>query len=75
MYLVWMPMRLRQAGRDAITALQGEMLERMGAIKEEFGIPDDEETDQPMRVATMLWFERGLPGNRRPREFPGPDLK
>jgi hypothetical protein len=68
-------LRLRQEGQDSITALHGEMLERMGAIKEEFGIPEDEETAQPMRVATMLWFERGLPGAQRPREFPGPDLK
>jgi DNA-binding transcriptional ArsR family regulator len=70
MYLVWMPMRLRQAGQDAVTALQAEMLERMATIKEEHGIPDSEETDQTMKVAVMLWFERGIPGPRRPRDIP-----
>jgi hypothetical protein len=74
MYLVWMPMRLRAKGQEEITALQAEMLRRMGSIKEEHGIPEGEETGEPMRVAAMLWFERGLPGVRRPREFPGPDL-
>jgi len=75
MYLVWMPMRLRQEGKDAVTALHAEVLRRMIAIKEEHGIPDNEEAGEPMRVAVTLWFERGLPGMRRPREFPGPDLK
>jgi hypothetical protein len=70
MYLVWMPMRLTQEGQDATTALQAEMLERTTAIKEEHGIPDDEETDQAMKVAVMLWFERGIPGARRPRDIP-----
>jgi DNA-binding transcriptional ArsR family regulator len=70
MYLVWMPLRLRQAGQDAVTALQAEMLERMTAIKEEHGIPDGEETGQTMKVAVMLWFERGIPGLRRPRDIP-----
>jgi len=70
MYLVWMPMRLTQQGQDATTALQAEMLERTMAIKEEHGIPDDEETGQAMKVAVMLWFERGLPGLRRPRDIP-----
>lgn len=74
MYLVWMPMRLRPEGQNAITELQTEMLERMTVIKEEHEIPDDEEAGEPIRVATMLWFERGLPGVRRPREFPGPNL-
>lgn len=69
MYLVWMPMRLRQAGQDAVTALQAETLERMAAIKEEHGIPDGEETET-MKVAVMLWFERGIPGLRRPRDIP-----
>lgn len=70
MYLVWMPLRLNQEGQDATTALQAEMLERMTAIKEKHGILDGEATDQPIRVAVMLWFERGIPGLRRPRDIP-----
>lgn len=71
MYLVWMPMKLRPAGQDEVTALQAEILERLTAIKEEHGIPEDEETDQPMKVAVALRFERGIPGFRRPRQVPG----
>jgi DNA-binding transcriptional ArsR family regulator len=71
MYLVWMPMRLTPEGEDKITDLQAEMYARMTAIKAEDGIPDDEETGETMRVAVMLWFERGLPGCRRPRDIPG----
>lgn len=70
MYLVWMPLRLRPMGQAAATALQAEMLERLTAIKEEHGIPDSEETGQAMKVAVMLWFERGIPGLRRPRDIP-----
>jgi DNA-binding transcriptional ArsR family regulator len=70
MYLVWMPLRLRQAGKDAVTALQAEVLERMTAIKEEHGIPDSEDSGETMKVAVMLWFERGVPGPRRPRDIP-----
>lgn len=70
MYLVWMPMRLRQAGQDAVTELQAEMLARMAAIKEEHGVPDKEKAGEIMKVAVMLWFERGIPGARRPRDIP-----
>lgn len=70
MYLVWMPMRLRQAGKDAVTELQAEMLRRMIAIKEEHGITEKEKAGEVMKVAVMLWFERGIPGVRRPRDIP-----
>lgn len=70
MYLVWMPLQLRQAGREAVTALQAEMLERLGVIKEEHGVPDGEATEEPMKIAVSLWFERGIPGVRRPRDIP-----
>ncbi len=70
MYLVWMPLRLSPEGQDATTALQAEMLERMAAIKEQYGIPEGEETGEAMKVAVMLWFERGIPGVRRPRDIP-----
>jgi DNA-binding transcriptional ArsR family regulator len=69
MYLVWMPLRLSPEGQDATTALQAEMLERMTAIKEKHGLKDGEETSQAMKVAVMLWFERGVPGLRRPRDI------
>jgi hypothetical protein len=69
MYLVWMPLRLSTEGQDAATALQAEMLERMTAIKKEHGVPDGKETGQAMKVAVMLWFERGVPGLRRPRDI------
>ena len=70
MYLVWIPMRLTPQGQDATTALQAEMLERTMAIKEEHEIPDEEEAGETMKVAVMLWFERGIPGLRRPRDIP-----
>ncbi len=72
MYLVWMPMRLDAEGRKQVTALQAEMLERMVAIKEQHEIGESaEEDDAAMRVAAMLWFERGLSGPRRPRDLRG----
>jgi DNA-binding transcriptional ArsR family regulator len=71
MYLVWMPMRLNEEGRDKVTDLQAEMLERMVEIEEAYGIPEGDEEDVGMRVATMLWFERGQPGAWRPRDTRG----
>lgn len=73
MYLVWMPMRLNEKGRDKVTDLQAEMLERMVAINERYGIADGDEEDAGMRVAAMLWCERGQPGGRRPRKISGID--
>jgi DNA-binding transcriptional ArsR family regulator len=71
MYLVWMPMRLNLEGREKVTDLQAEMLERMAAIKERHGVAEGDEEDEGIKVAAMLWFERGLPGLRRPRNLPG----
>jgi len=71
MYLVWMPMRLNEKGRDKMTALQAETLKRMAAIGERYGISEGDDEDTGMRVAAMLWCERGQPGARRPRSMPG----
>lgn len=71
MYLVWMPMRLDEKGRDKVTDLQAETLERLTAINERYGVAEGDEEDTGMRVAAMLWCERGQPGARRPRSLPG----
>jgi DNA-binding transcriptional ArsR family regulator len=71
MYLVWMPMRLSAKGREKMTALQAEMLKRMVAIEERYGIAEGDDEDTGMRVAATLWCERGQPGSGRPRKVPG----
>ncbi len=62
MYLVWIPMKLSDRGQDEVTGLQAEMLERLEAIKAR-----DEaraEDSRPVRIAAMMWFERGHAGSR-----------
>ncbi|HEY5815033.1 MAG TPA: hypothetical protein VIS95_01675 [Solirubrobacterales bacterium] len=73
MYLVWMPMRLSREGQEEATALEAEMLDRMKSIKDRHEVPDTGPDGEPMKIAVMLWFERGVPGPRRPRDVPGFD--
>jgi predicted transcriptional regulator len=62
MYLVWIPMRLGNEGRDEVTELQAEVLDRLEAIKakDEARRPDGAEEAVPVRIAAMMWFERGV---------------
>lgn len=61
--LIWMPMQLDAKGRREVSDLQAEMLERLEDIKarSEDRSADEAETT-PVRIAAMMWFERGGPG-------------
>lgn len=60
MYVAWIPMAVDDAGRDKVTDLQAEMLERLEEIKAEHEVPQTEDGDAaPVRVAVTMWFERG----------------
>jgi DNA-binding transcriptional ArsR family regulator len=53
------PLRLSSQGRAEVSLLQAEMLERLEAIAAEDA--DRPEEDAPVRIAALLWFERGRP--------------
>lgn len=60
MYVAWIPMALDEAGREKVTELQAEILERLEEIKAEHEVPQAEDRDAaPVRVAVTMWFERG----------------
>lgn len=71
--LIWMPMRLDSRGLQEVSDLQAETLERLEEIKAK---SDDRSSDEsgaaPVRIAAMMWFERGTPGGRLDGK---PDLK
>lgn len=71
--LVWVPMQLDSEGQDEVAALQAEMLERLEEIKarSESRSPEAAETS-PVRIAALMWFERGAPGGRLDGK---PDIK
>lgn len=71
--LAWMPMQLDDEGQDEVAALQAEVLERLEDIKarSESRSPEEAET-APVRIAALMWFERGAPGGRLDGK---PDLK
>lgn len=61
--LIWMPMQLDAEGREEVSTLQAEMLERLEDIKARSESRSAESADAPpVRIATMMWFERGGPG-------------
>jgi DNA-binding transcriptional ArsR family regulator len=51
------PLRLSSKGRAEVGMLQAEMLERLEVIAEQDA--DRPEEAAPVRIAAMLWFERG----------------
>lgn len=73
MRLVWIPMQLDAEGNDEVAALQAEVLDRLEDIKarNESRRSGETETAQ-VRIAAMMWFERGAPGGRLDGK---PDLK
>lgn len=60
--LIWTPMRLGAEGREEVSALQTETLERLEAIRERDQGRDTDEEEKPTRIAAMMWFERGQAG-------------
>ncbi len=61
--LIWMPMRLDAAGQREVSDLQAEMFERLDAIKadSEERQPIEGIEGPPVRIAAVMWFERGRP--------------
>lgn len=58
--LIWMPMALDEEGREKVSKLQAEMFEQLEAIKAKHSVPQEEgKSGPPMRIAAMMWFERG----------------
>lgn len=73
MRLAWIPMQLDAKGNDEVAALQAEMLERLEEIKARSEDRASEEAEAaPVRIAAMMWFERGAPSSRLDGK---PDLK
>lgn len=67
MYVAWIPMAVDEAGRDKVTDLQAEILERLEEIKVEHEAPQaEDESATPVRVAVTMWFERGGLGRAMP---------
>jgi Helix-turn-helix domain len=73
MRLVWIPMQLDTEGNHEVAALQAEVLDRLEDIKARSEARASEETEiAQVRIAAMMWFERGAPGGRLDGK---PDLK
>lgn len=58
--LIWIPMKLSTEGRGEVNELQAEMFERLEAIKA-LDAERPQEESAPVKIAAMLWFERGRP--------------
>jgi hypothetical protein len=60
--LIWMPMRLGAEGREEVSTLQNETLERLEEIRQRDEGRDTDEGEKPTRIAALMWFERGQAG-------------
>jgi hypothetical protein len=73
LHLTWIPMQLDAEGHDEVTALQAEVLGQLEDIKARSEARSPEEAGvAPVRIAALMWFERGAPGGRLDGK---PDLK
>lgn len=68
--LVWVPLRLSREGQAEVNRLQAEMRERLEDIAQhDADRPEDDAA--PVRIAAMMWFERGRLGQMPdPQELP-----